>query len=200
MYGISDSYIEFFGDDAQIRAVLNDNAIDEPQSFEYNIEGVPYTKEIGATIPNMDIDILDATPDKYLVLYAVDKNAGKFDIKKFACVPLKDVAHDKNWLLQYPCKVNIYTAGGRGHYIENQKQVPYINATVDYDSTLTIPIVAAGGYALKEVQILDAETEEVQQTITAFDNVQVGALTYKGVSLNNITKDLKVKVTFENEV
>ena len=200
MYGISDSYIEFFGADAQIRAVLNDNAIDEPQSFEYNIEGVPYTKEIGATIPNMDIDILDATPDKYLVLYAVDKNAGKFDIKKFACVPLKDVAHDKNWLLQYPCKVNIYTAGGRGHYIENQKQVPYINATVDYDSTLTIPIVAAGGYALKEVQILDAETEEVQQTITAFDNVQVGALTYKGVSLNNITKDLKVKVTFENEV
>lgn len=200
MYGISDSYIEFFGADAQIRAVLNDNAMDEPQSFEYNIEGVPYTKEIGATIPNTDIDILDATPDKYLVLYAVDKTAGKFDIKKFACVPLKDGTHEKNWLLQYPCKVNIYTAGGRGHYVENLKQVPYINATVDYDSTLNIPIVAAGGYIIKEVQVLDAETEEIQNTITEFGDIQVGALTYKGIALSNITKDLKVKVTFESEM
>lgn len=198
MYGISDVAIESFGEDAQIRAVLKDGALDNPEEFEYNIDGVPYKKEIGSAIPAGDIEIQDASPDKFLVLYSVSKHDDKFDIKKFACLPLHDEEHEKNWLLQYPCKVNIYTAGGRGSYVENGKQVSYINTSAEYGSDLEIPMIPSAGYIIKEVDILDAETEESIEKFTTFENINVGALTYQGVKVQNIVKDIKVKVTFEN--
>lgn len=198
MYGISDTMIEEFGGDAQIRVILKDNAQDEPEEFEYNIEGVPYKSEIGTALPSGDIDIQDANPNKYLVLYSVDKSEGKFSIKKYVCLPLHDTDHEKNWLLQYPCKVNIYTASGRGSYVENGKQVSYINTTVPYDSDIEIPMVGNAGYDIEKVEILDAETEEVIQTITTFDEINVGSLTYSGVKLENVVSDIKVKVSFKN--
>ena len=200
MYGIADEMINEFGGDAQIRAILSDGAQDNPEEFEYNIQGVPYKAEIGTAIPTGDVTIQDATPDKYLVLYSVDKSEGKFSIKKFTCLPLHDEEHEKNWLLQYPCKVNIYTASGRGSYIENGKHVSYINTTVPYNSSLNIPMAGNAGYDIEKVEVLDAETEEVLQTITTFTDINVGSLTYKGITLDNVIKDVKVKVSFKNTV
>lgn len=197
MYGISDTMIDSFGADAQIRAVLTDGALDEPESFEYSIEGVPYKGDIGTAVPTSDVSIMDATPDKYLMLYSVNTDDGKYTIKKFVCIPLKNEAHDKNWLLQYPCKVNVLTVSGMGKYVSNGKLENFINTNVEYGSDLTIPIVPGDVYEIEEVQILDAETEEVEKTITTFQDVEVNNLTYRGIVVEDITKDIKIKGKFK---
>ena len=71
-YGISSVPIESFGTGAQLKVVLYDGT-EENESFEYNIQGVPYTADIGEELPATDVQLTDAAPDKYLVLYSVSE-------------------------------------------------------------------------------------------------------------------------------
>lgn len=212
MYGISATPIESFGAGAQVKAVLYDGTA-ENESFEYNIQGVPYTAEIGAVLPDTDVQLTDASPDKYLVLYSVkesivteddvatiaDGEVGqkRYTINKFACVPLKDDAHDNNWLLQYPCSINAYIEGGKGAMIYNGKQVNSVTATSEYNSTFELPLIPANGYKVSKVTVVDATDATVVETFTKFELINVGGATYDGIKLENLSKNIQIKVLFE---
>lgn len=199
-YGISSVPIESFGTGAQLKVVLYDGT-EENESFEYNIQGVPYTADIGEELPATDVQLTDAAPDKYLVLYSVSEQEveekKKYIINKFACVPLKDESNDANWLLQYPCTISAYIEGGRGAMIYGGKHVNSITTSVNYDGTMEIPFIAADGYKLSAVTLVDADTSNVLETITSFEDIVVGVDTYHGISIKNISKNMQIKVLFE---
>lgn len=200
-YGISSSPVTSFGTGAQIKAVLYDGT-EENEAFEYKINGVPYTAIIGTELPATDVKLTDATPDKYLVLYSVKEETDtegnpKCVITKFACVPLKSDANDKNWLLQYPCSINILTEGGKGTYLFNGQEVSYINTTVEYNSTFELPILPATGYAIKSVTVVNADDNTTINTITDFEDIIVNGVTHKGIKLENIDANSQIKVLFE---
>ena len=192
MYGIASEPVTSIGSDAQIHVVMNDNCDQRPESFEYNINGVPFGGEIGSALPSGDIALIDAAPDKYLVLYAVDTKteANKYSIKQFACVPLAEVdtSHTKNWLLQYPCAINVLTEGGKGGYTVNGKKVQYLNTVVDYNSTFEIGVVAEAGYTFAKADIVDGDTEELIETITELNGGRI--------VVSNVEQDVKIRVSF----
>lgn len=209
-YGISPVAIDSFGTGAQVKAVLYDGT-EENESFEYNIQGVPYTADIGSTIPTSDVPLTDAAPDKYLMLYSVkeetvsesdavnpdDVGKKKYIINKFSCVPLKDSTHDDNWLLQYPCSINAYIEGGRGSMVYLGKQANTVTTSVEYDSTLELLLVPTTGYKISTVTVVDADTSNVIEVISQFNVINNG--TMRGVQLENVSKNLQIKVLFEVE-
>ena len=204
LYGISSKPIDSFGDGAQIKAILYDGTADN-EAFEYNINGVPYTDEIGDTIPSGDIVLTDAAPDKYLMLYSVKEDVDvngnqKFVITKFSCVPLKDTSNNDNWLLQYPCFINVYIEGGKGSMLYNGKSVTSVSTNVEYDGTFELPLVPADGYSIKGVTVVDSSTNAVLETITSFNTIIVGGVSYQGIRLNNVVVNSQIKVTFEQTV
>ena len=175
---------------------------EENEAFEYNINGVPYTGEIGEELPTDDVKLTDAAPDKYLVLYSVKEEGDseetkKFTITKFSCVPLKDNEHDTNWLLQYPCSINVYIEGGKGTMLFNNKMVNSINTNVEYDGTFELYLEAAADYSVKNVTVANADTGVDTQVITQFETLTVNGQSYQGVKLENITVNSKIKVLFE---
>ena len=213
MYGISDEPIEEFGTGAQIKAVLYDGT-EENEQFTYNIQGVPCTAEIGTTLPTDAIELINATPDKYLVLYSINKTkatqddikAGtaseiitKYTITKFACIPFKGKNHD-NELLQYPCSICVYIENGKGAMIYKDKQVNVIaNHLVEYNGAFELPLVPADGYKINKVTIVDAKNETTLEEITLFENIVVNDIEYKGIKQENISKDLQIKISFGAE-
>jgi hypothetical protein len=201
MYGISSSPIESFGTGAQIKAILYDGT-EENEAFEYNIQGVPYTAEIGEQLPVSDIKLINAAPDKYLILYSVAKNLDveeekKYVINKFACIPLKSSEHDDNWLLQYPCSIGAYVEGGKGTMIYNNQQVTAITTSCEYDSTIEVPLIPADGYKISTVTIINADDLSVIETLTSFETITVNSTSYQGIKLENVSKNLQIKVLFE---
>jgi hypothetical protein len=211
-YGTSATPIESFGFGAQAKAVLYDGT-EENESFEYNIHGVPYTANIGLTLPTDEIQLTDATPNKYLILYSINESivdsqdvasnpslvlgTKRYIINKFACVPLKDEEHDDNWLLQYPCTINAYIEGGKGKLIFDEAETSAISTTVEYDGSYNLCMVAAEGYSVKAVTLINASTSEEIKVINTFENAQVDGITCKCAKLENITKNMQIKVLFE---
>jgi hypothetical protein len=210
-YGISDKPIGSFGKDAQLKVVLYDGTA-ENDEFEYNIQGVPYTADIGAELPTDDIQLIDAAPSKYLILYSVKEeeveSQKKYTISKFACVPLKDSSNNAHWLLQYPCSVNAYIDGGRGTMIYNKNRVNSITDTVNYGEEVTISFNAADGFKLKSVTLVDADTLNVIKTISdeklddgsdadeGFISIVADGVTYKGITIESVTNNMQIKVSF----
>ena len=121
----------------------------------------------------------------------------KYTINKFTCLPLKDDSNDAHWLLQYPCSINAYIEGGRGTMIYNQNRVNSITTSVEYNGEITISFNAADGYKLSSVTIVDADTLNTVETITEFEDIIVNSITYKGIIVKNISKNLQIKVSFE---
>ena len=210
-YGTSTVPVESFGFGAQAKAVLYDGT-NENESFEYNINGVPYTANIGEILPADDIQLTDASPNKYLLLYSIKESVvsaedvennpalvvgtKRYTINKFACVSLKDEAHDDNWLLQYPCTINAYTEG-KGKIIFEDSETSAISTNVQYDGSFDLYLAPAEGYRVKSVTLINASTSEEIEVINSFDEVQVDTITCKHAKLENVTKNLQVKVLFE---
>ena len=200
-YGTSSVPIDSFGAGAQAKVVLYDGT-DENEAFEYNIQGVPYTANIGQTLPATDVTLVDAAPDKYLLLYSIQENtddAGitRYTINKFACVPFKDNSKDENWLLQYPCSINAYIEGGKGCMIDNGKDVNAITTSKEYGSTFQLLLKPEAGYSIKQVTVIDADTTNVIETITQFENITVNGVTAQGITMSDVSKNLQMKVLFE---
>ena len=200
-YGIASHPINSFGEGAQIKVVLHDGTMDN-EAFEYNINGVPFTDEIGDNIPSGDIMLTDAAPDKFLILYSVKEEVDtngvqKFVITKFSCTPLKDSLNDDNWLLQYPCYINTYIEGGKGTMLHNGQVVTSVSTNVEYDGTFTLPLIPADGYQIKGVTVVNSDTNAVLETITLFETINVAGVDYQGIKLDNVTVNSQIKVTFE---
>lgn len=136
-YGISDAPIEKLGglmknkentqdipeSAAQLKVTLfdeaqDDDAEDKAGGWTYGIDGVPYTGEVVKS--GADTVILDAAPDKYLILYSAKDNSsnGKCTISKFASLSLKGTSDD-NELLQYPVTFEATVVTGIGTFIDN---------------------------------------------------------------------------------
>lgn len=215
VYGIADAPIESFGTDAQIKAVLFDGAIDSgSERFEYNIDGVPFTSVIGSALPDTDVMLVDAAPNKYLVLYSVKSEHGmitadaegeedtseKHTITKFDCIPLCTPDTPANELLQYPCTVNAFIEGGRGmvSYSASTKDPgDIVNTLVDYNT----------GFELVMIPYSDGVTEyevtkviqEVNGEVTEY--TEFTASTYMGIdckilAIESVTADMKFRVQF----
>jgi len=200
LYGISGTNIPSFGTGAQIKAVLKDGTT-ENEIFEYKIDEVPYTAEIGTELPLGDVTLIDATPDKFLVLYSVKEETvstqTKHVITKFAVAPLKTEGHEKNWLLQYPCNLNIYIEGGKGAMIYDGQTVSSVTTSIAYDGTLALPLIPAAGYKIAKATIINTDNETDFTTIDLFEDITVGTTTYKGLTLAQVNKNYKVKILFE---
>lgn len=211
-YGTSTTPISSFGLGAQAKAVLYDGTT-ENESFEYNINGVPYTANIGEELPLNDVQLTDAHPNKYLLLYSIKESVvdsddvavnpsltlgtKRYTINKFACVPLKDEGHDDNWLLQYPCTINAYIEGGKGKLIFKEAETSAISTTIQYDSSFDLYMAPAEGYTVKTVTLINTSTSEEIEVIDTFDSVQIDTVTCKHAKLENVTKNIQVKVLFE---
>jgi len=200
LYGISSTEITSFGTGAQIKAVLHDGTT-EDEVFEYKIAGVPYAEEIGDTLPGTDITLTDASPDKYLVLYSVKEELieteTKHVITNFSCTPLKDEVNDKNWLLQYPCNLNVYIEGGKGAMLYSGQTVNSITTSIEYDGTFELPLIPAAGYRIAKATVVNTDDETDFTDITLFEDIVDGTTTYKGIALPLITKNYKIKILFE---
>ena len=213
MYGISSKPITSLGNKAQIKTVLYDET-SENEAFEYNIEGVPCTAVINATLPAEDVKILNASPDDYLMLYSVKRfivseediedgianetelGKKKYIVNKFTCIPLKDAENTDNWLLQYPCLVSIWKEGGQGKVIYNKSELDSASITVDYNGSLEIPLMPTIGYSLNKVTVINAATLEELESFTEFETITVDGIKYDGIKLDNITYNIQVKVLF----
>jgi hypothetical protein len=199
-YGISDKAITSFGENAQIKVVLHDGTT-ENEAFVYNVQGVPYTEDIGEQLPSTDVKLVNAAPNKYLMLYSVketsDENSEtKYVITKFACVPLKDTAHEDNWLLQYPCSVNVYKEGGKGSFVYDNKNEQSITTTVEYGKSFTLALKPEQGYKATSVTVVDADTLEEVEIYTTFESTVINGVTYDSINLEDISKNLQIKVLF----
>ena len=199
-YGISNIFVDSFCEGAQIKAVLSDGT-SENEIFEYKINEVPYTAEIGTVLPTGDTTLIDAAPDKYLMLYSVKEEVvlgkTKYIITKFSCVPLKDTENGKNWLLQYPCSMNVYIEGGKGGMLYNNQTVNSITTSIDYDGNFVLPLIAAPGYKISKATIVNADNPADIQTITSFEAITVGEASYQGISIDNVDKNYQIKILFE---
>lgn len=194
-----------FNPNAQIRTIMFDGAMDNPQSFEYNIDGVPFKGIIGTELPEGDFELIDASPDKYLVLYSVKEvvvpeeegvaERTLYVITSYATRPLcNEGATSKNDLLQYPCSINVLSVGGKGNYCVGGKLVQYQNVIVDYESEFKLAIVPADGYDFKSAQICrevviqneDGTTKYEDELIEEINktNVSDGKYTEDGISIN----------------
>lgn len=201
MYGISDELIESFGTDAQIKAVLYDGT-EENEKFEYCIQGVPYTGEIGTVLPTEKIELINASPDKYLVLYSVKETETgttseidkKYIITKFACISLEGKNY-ANELLQYPCSISAYVENGKGSMIYNNEKVNSVATLVEYDSTFELPLIPADGYKISKVTIVGPDANETD--ITSFEEITVKGTVYQGIKRENVSEDLQIKISFE---
>lgn len=199
-YGISNIFVDSFCEGAQIKAVLSDGT-SENEIFEYKINEVPYTAEIGTVLPIGDTTLIDAAPDKYLMLYSVKEEVvlgkTKYIITKFSCVPLKDTENGKNWLLQYPCSMNVYIEGGKGGMLYNNQTVNSITTSIDYDGNFVLPLIAAPGYKISKATIVNADNPADIQTITSFEAITVGEASYQGINIDNVDKNYQIKILFE---
>ncbi len=174
----------------------------------------------------------DAAPDKFLMMYLVkaerdvsglseDKDPNdpavrkecplKFIIQKFACAPLKH-SGNRNELLQYPCAINILTLGGKGvymvsidgAYVQDGKQLEYLNTSILYDSTIKIECIGEEGYKIKQVDIYsphnanetpiytfkasDADHPIQQDTTSGNDYIEIA----------NVKEDMQIKAIFQS--
>lgn len=177
MYGISDEKIDTLGEHATILAVMNDGSTDTQypsETFTYPVYGVPYQGDVPAGKIEADkadvataaeIEIINAHPDKYLVLYSVhtkgagSDNPGEKVITKFACVPLKDTtgATPANALLRYPCDMIVMVESGgyvykRGTGYSNKSL--YLSDKVSYDAEPEYVCVPQAGYEFDNIKVV----------------------------------------------
>lgn len=184
-YGISDKAITTIGNNAQIKVHLTDKS-SSPKGFEYSIEGVPFTPlgEYKDSITAGDIlTLTDADPNKYLVVYSVEEEEGKYFIHDFACAPLKDET-DPNHLLSYPCTISAYITNGIGSLVTNASDV------VDYGSTYTVAVIPGNGWTVSAITVAGATVE--------VEDVTVNGKSYKGCIIPKCDKDMIVKIELSN--
>lgn len=202
LYGIADEPIESLGTNAQIKSVMRDGSLDGSERFEYKIYGVPCTGEVGETLPTTEFGLMDANPNKYLILYSVNETTSteeeKYNITKFSCVSLKIEGKPDNWLLQYPCTVNAYIESGKGFIVsENMEKDTKLNQTINYGSEFSLALSPATDddtvYELSKVIVMHNETET---TYTSFVDITVNGLAYKGIQIDSVTSDIKIKIQF----
>ena len=215
-YGISDTPIkklggpmidaegeEIEGSSAQLKAVLFDGALDDRTDDEeggwvYGIEGVPYTAE-AVTDEAGNTIILDAAPDKYLVLYSAkdsvtDTGERRCSISKFACMPLSEEDEDAHALLQYPKTISAVSVGGQGKISrENDGEgSASLNFTVPYNTT-TLSLYL---YPDKELGFTGTPVVSVEDE----SGTTAGTVTQEGmayvVTLVSLKNNVQVKVTF----
>lgn len=190
------------GSSAQLKAVLFDGALDDKTDDEaggwvYGIEGVPYTAEM-AVDDNGNTVILDATPDKYLVLYAAEDTVSdvgehRCSITKFACLPLTS-GDDAHALLQYPKSVSAVSVGGQGEISrENDGEgSASLDFTCPYDTaSLTLYLYPDKDLGFTGTPVVSIEDE----TGTSTGNVTQEGTTYK-VTIASLKNNTQIKVTF----
>lgn len=212
MYGISDTPIDSLGTGAQIKAILYDGALDSgSERWEYSIDGVPLTAVVGETLPTNEMQLIDASPDRYLVLYSVksenitDESSGetveKCTITKFDCTQLTKNGSPKNELLQYPCSINAYIEGGRGSIattnVPDKDAGDVINMHVDYGTSFELVMLpykeATTEYAVYKVV---AEIDGTETEYMNFTEANFGGKPGKSLSIPNVTSNVKLKVQF----
>lgn len=214
MYGIcteeeAEKLKNGLGTNAQIKTVISDECTDStystPETFEYGISGVPYTSDIDSESidGNTDITLVNAEPDKYIVVYSVKQDAdGKYIILKYDLAKLKKNDGDKNDLLQYPCSVIVSTESGLGETNftvgSTSTTKSTISETVDYDSTVVLKFIPDDGFVLDKVILtnpdLDDDDSGKEETRNASDLTDNGG--YKSIELDNIHHDWRIRVQY----
>lgn len=214
-YGISDEPISKLGGPdldeygqpvegtaAQLRAMLFDGAMDDTTEDDnggwvYGIEGVPCTGLL--TVDGENKVIVDAEPDKYLILYyarpeTLNGSEPRFSIGKFACLPLKDDSGDDHALLQYPRTISAVTVGGKGEISRTSdgEKSGSLDFTVSYDTkSLTLylfPDTESGFSGVPTAVITD-------ESGTFTGNVTTSGDAYK-IEVAALKNNTQIKVTF----
>lgn len=223
-YGISDAPIAQLGGErkendgtpipdsaAHLKVVLFDGAMDHPEEdnaggWEYGIDGVPYTGELLVQDDGSgDAVILDAAPNKYLMLYSAypcDNNT-KYIISKFACLPLKNEGEDPNALLKYPVTFTMTVVGGTGEieYDADEGGMQAKTWVVSYgEASVTVDLYAgrygdgqndASFHAMPTIiQEHGGEQTELSDAVTA-----ISASQYR-FSVSDIKDGTKFNITF----
>lgn len=195
-YGISDVPIEQLGSGANVLVVMNDGTEDKDNLFEYNVDGVPFSNILDKSVislSNTELDLVSASPEKYLVLYSVlddrDNNNG-VKVSKFACLPLKHEGENKNDLLQYQCSINVYISGGKGSVIYNNNKLSGFTTILDYNSTLSLKLEPADKYKLGNVKVFK-DDEDVNNP-----DKEPEAITDNQLVIDKLVNDIRVEVQF----
>lgn len=204
-YGISSTKLKDINNGRNLVVAINDGSQDAShpaETFKYGVKGIPYTGQIDAskipaskaTTPESEINIVDADPDKYLVLYSgKELEDGSVVISKFANVPLKAATGEPNALLQYPSDASIIADNGqfyiRGEVLANAKSsASYV---VSYDDTVSIVCVPNDGYEFDKITTYDDNGTKIK------DYELTAAAAYAGSSESN--KGYEASETVEKE-
>ena len=174
-YGISDTKVENLNNGANIVVAINDGSQDPnhpAETFKYSINGVPYSGQLDASkiaaektgTPAGDVTIIDADPNKYLVLYSgKEKSDGSVVISKFANVALKS-GSVANALLQYPCDASITCTNGsfyfRGQGAGTRTEL-LPTQSYEYDSQMSIVCIPDYGYEFEKITVLNEDGTEL---------------------------------------
>ena len=224
MFGVSNSEVTELPTDAELIAYVDDNT-NPPESDNmhiYNIAGKPVDfsgdantfLNVNSISSSTEVKIKNATPDKYLMMYAVKETtttAGPtYQVKGFACVPMKEIAPNVSpyALLRCPCKVfvAITQGGGRNSKVvdlETGTQDSYITKTIDYNGTFNVAVNPAAGWVIDKIvvsypNIVDASGVTIRDEFSGTSIVSgVGGSTFKGISISNVNDDIRVEVMFK---
>lgn len=171
-YGISDEKVKNINNGRNLIVSVNDGSQDAnypAETFKYGIKGVPYTGQIDAekipasksTTPEAEINIIDASPSKYLVLYSgKELTNGSVLISKFANIPLGP----GNALLQYPSDVSIISDNGKFYLRGEGTSASKTNATyvTTYNETVSVVCVPNAGYEFDSITTYHDNGEKIK--------------------------------------
>lgn len=188
-YGVSDEPINDINKNAYIKVTpLKDGkpiTNSTGAQYEYGIQGVPYHSVLDAIPETNEIELTNASPNKFLMLYSIKEEVGKAVITKYACLPLAgDV--NPNSLLQYPCTVSTTIAAGMGKLLTAQ------NIVAPYNSNVIVAFEAEAGWTVENIKV----NGEIQSST----KVEVNGEMKDGYTISAINKDTKIEVFFTKSV
>lgn len=185
-YGVADEPITGVNYGATLVAAINDGSQDPSlpeETFTYAVNGKAYAGQLDASkIPEAkaniatatEVAILNAEPNKYLVLYSAKTKAdGSKVISKYANISLSGGSSDPRGLLQFPGKY-VITAGANGFvYLRGDAyadKASIISGTAAYNEELVFVCAPLSGYELDKVIVAD-DDGNVLETLTATDAI-----------------------------
>jgi hypothetical protein len=187
-YGISSDPVNRINDGASIKVMFQDkNAAGA--NYEYGVQDYPYTTRVEAAsfADGMELNLVDAAPDKYLMLYSVEETPEDFFyIRGFASAPLKIDNQSVNYLLRYPCEINTSITKGMGVLISEATK------TVDYEGSFTVAVAPETGWVVESITV-----NGVAQVVA---KVTVNGTQYDGIALTDIISDSRIEVSFAETV
>lgn len=184
-YGVASAVPDVLEDDVMRVVVEPDNNTGSyaHADYIYPISNFLYCGEITNTGAPCDVQLKDAAPGKYLIVYGAAENGNLSLIKNYGYLK---ITQD---MIKYPCEVHVMIASGSGH-LETDAIVP-----LSYGSSTTVKFKPDTGWRVDSVKTEDSDGNT--NIISTSDITSDGGV--YSVTLTNITRDTTVLINLASD-